>query len=274
MAFAIVQKRCGDCGEIKSAAEFYLDDHKSDGLAWNCKACVQRYGRDYRKQRRKNPEFLTKDRERVNREARERRLNDPEWRDKKNAYRKAHYEANREKYYAYLSKRKAKKAGGGGSHSAEAWRQMLDLFGHKCLCCSKTQNLTRDHVQPLSLGGSDDIANLQVLCRRCNKSKYTRRTDFRSREKVVLAELNEVGQVLFEGGAVEAMRKHAPASGYTGVQFAPKGKRPTKPWKARIQVDGKIISLGGHATAREAALAYNEASRRFFGKSAYVNDVD
>jgi hypothetical protein len=31
-----------------------------------------------------------------------------------------------------------------------------------------------DHVRPVSLGGSDDPSNLQLLCARCNLSKYNR----------------------------------------------------------------------------------------------------
>jgi 5-methylcytosine-specific restriction endonuclease McrA len=35
-------------------------------------------------------------------------------------------------------------------------------------------DLEIDHVRPLALGGSNDVDNLQLLCRRCNRSKRDR----------------------------------------------------------------------------------------------------
>lgn len=37
--------------------------------------------------------------------------------------------------------------------------------------CSITQGLTLDHVDPLSRGGTDDVSNLQFLCRSHNSQK-------------------------------------------------------------------------------------------------------
>jgi 5-methylcytosine-specific restriction endonuclease McrA len=39
--------------------------------------------------------------------------------------------------------------------------------------------LTEDHVVPLSLGGSNDIDNIQPLCKSCNSSKRGRHIDYR-----------------------------------------------------------------------------------------------
>lgn len=43
-----------------------------------------------------------------------------------------------------------------------------------CQHCGATDDLTTDHVTPKAAGGSDDPANLQVLCRRCNSAKRDR----------------------------------------------------------------------------------------------------
>jgi len=42
---------------------------------------------------------------------------------------------------------------------------------HECKQCGATDDLTIDHIHPESKGGTNDIENLQVLCRRCNCSK-------------------------------------------------------------------------------------------------------
>ena len=46
--------------------------------------------------------------------------------------------------------------------------------GPHCKACGTTDNLTVDHIIPMSRGGSDDIDNLQLLCRRCNSRKGAR----------------------------------------------------------------------------------------------------
>ncbi len=43
--------------------------------------------------------------------------------------------------------------------------------GWKCLHCPSTDNLSLDHIYPYSLGGSDEMDNLQTLCRPCNSRK-------------------------------------------------------------------------------------------------------
>lgn len=46
-----------------------------------------------------------------------------------------------------------------------------------CLRCGASSRLTVDHVIPLSRGGTNDSANLQTLCRKCNASKGNRTCD-------------------------------------------------------------------------------------------------
>lgn len=46
--------------------------------------------------------------------------------------------------------------------------------GPFCKACGTTDNLCVDHIIPMSRGGSDDMDNLQLLCRRCNSRKGAR----------------------------------------------------------------------------------------------------
>ena len=51
--------------------------------------------------------------------------------------------------------------------------EILDHDNCRCRACGFKDRLTLeiDHVKPRSLGGSDDLDNLQVLCSFCNNTK-------------------------------------------------------------------------------------------------------
>lgn len=46
-----------------------------------------------------------------------------------------------------------------------------EVIKKKCKYCKATEDLTIDHKNPVSKGGTNDINNLQTLCRRCNQNK-------------------------------------------------------------------------------------------------------
>ena len=46
--------------------------------------------------------------------------------------------------------------------------------GAICAHCGVTENLTIDHIIPLAKGGTNDLDNLQPLCKSCNSSKGAR----------------------------------------------------------------------------------------------------
>jgi 5-methylcytosine-specific restriction protein A len=48
---------------------------------------------------------------------------------------------------------------------------IMERDGHKCINCDTETNLTIDHVIPIHLGGSNEIANLQTMCLSCNIKK-------------------------------------------------------------------------------------------------------
>ncbi|WP_278523477.1 HNH endonuclease [Methanobrevibacter arboriphilus] len=43
--------------------------------------------------------------------------------------------------------------------------------GYQCLKCGTRKDLTIDHITPRSKGGSNELKNLQTLCRNCNIKK-------------------------------------------------------------------------------------------------------
>lgn len=81
---------------------------------------------------------------------------------------------NPEKVRTNSQRRRARKHGASGSHTAAQTTALLAKQNFKCASCG-TSILTKrhlDHVVPLSRGGSNDIANLQWLCPSCNCSKH------------------------------------------------------------------------------------------------------
>jgi len=74
----------------------------------------------------------------------------------------------------HVSLRRARKKGAAGSHTLEEWRMLKILHGYKCAICGKEKKLTRDHIIPLTRGGSDCIENIQPLCKSCNSRKGTK----------------------------------------------------------------------------------------------------
>ena len=50
-------------------------------------------------------------------------------------------------------------------------KKLLAKHDGKCVYCKGTDNLTVDHIIPLSVGGNNTFANLQIACLSCNVRK-------------------------------------------------------------------------------------------------------
>lgn len=61
-----------------------------------------------------------------------------------------------------------------GRHLKREWEILKEMFGFCLHCGLETDYLDKDHIVPISDGGSDDIENLQPLCQRCNSRKGTK----------------------------------------------------------------------------------------------------
>lgn len=105
-----------------------------------------------------------------------------------------HYSENKEYYIIKSHHRYARKMNAQGSHSVKEWSTLKAQFDNRCVRCLRLIQLTRDHVIPLSKGGSDYISNIQPLCKSCNSHKMTETKDYRPIARIAIAyiRLNEV----------------------------------------------------------------------------------
>lgn len=68
---------------------------------------------------------------------------------------------------------------GKGVLSGSSWdrlrRAVLVRDNYTCCSCGRKDNLTVDHIVQLSQGGTNNLVNLQTLCKYCHEKKITER---------------------------------------------------------------------------------------------------
>jgi len=163
---------------IRAASKRYRDRHKEEikikAAEWrsNNKEHVKEYNLEYQKS---NPDL-------VSASCRNWRVNNI---DVVHAGQKAYRDANKEKTSARnrewsnsnpqknrerYHRRRALKLGAVGSFSSDSIDRMYIFQEARCACCGVELcgKYAIDHVYPLSKGGTNDVMNLQLLCKSCN----------------------------------------------------------------------------------------------------------
>jgi hypothetical protein len=112
-------------------------------------------------------------------------------RRKRSEKRKAQSSGGRARSKAHSHKYRARKHGNGGSWTGKQWLALKESYGNRCLGCGRTEvellamgrKLVPDHVKPISLGGSNNLSNIQPLCHgdgsSCNMLKSAQEIDYR-----------------------------------------------------------------------------------------------
>ena len=73
-------------------------------------------------------------------------------------------------------------------------KKVFEKYGKSCLACGATENITIDHVIPVSKGGVNDISNYQPLCKSCNSKKMDKATDYRKKKNLVVHKMDEYAE--------------------------------------------------------------------------------
>ena len=74
-------------------------------------------------------------------------------------------------YYSCLQSRHNKKHRATIHNYAKTLDKLLHKYKFMCVKCGSKDRLEIDHIKPVSKGGTDDLSNLQILCKHCNCSK-------------------------------------------------------------------------------------------------------
>ena len=83
-------------------------------------------------------------------------------------------EKNPEKVRMIKMRANNSRRGAPGSFTGNELKTKFKILGNKCVHCGTEDNLTVDHIRPLKLGGTNNIDNIQSLCKSCNSRKGAR----------------------------------------------------------------------------------------------------
>lgn len=94
--------------------------------------------------------------------------------ESKQVYHRRYCKSHPENIAHLKARRYAIKKGADGSHTLIEWEDLKNEYGGLCAICGERKKLTKDHIIPLSKGGSDYIENIQPLCKNCNSKKHNK----------------------------------------------------------------------------------------------------
>lgn len=169
-------KTCTRCRQEFPLDNFYAGNTK-------CKPCHKAYGIEWKNA---NPEKVKKVWKKKNKEAWAIQKQDKEYLLKKQLYRQATREKRIERAKIWNQNNKLKYQNNvRASHlkrkailNSQTFvileRELKALYASACAFCGSKDDITMDHIIPISRGGNHSIGNIQPLCRKCNSRKKAR----------------------------------------------------------------------------------------------------
>jgi 5-methylcytosine-specific restriction endonuclease McrA len=177
-------KTCTGCAATKPLTEFHRCGRSPDGYKPRCKDCRCQASRALYAQnaesgraasqrwRKANPDLVRTYRRRwVEQNPDTQRAAEQRWAQANperraatiNAWRAIHPERTRNYGYRHRIAE--------STETPETTARIAELLTQPCSYCEATENITIDHIVPLSRGGRHEPENLAAACRSCNCSK-------------------------------------------------------------------------------------------------------
>jgi 5-methylcytosine-specific restriction endonuclease McrA len=185
-------KVCTSCGEEKNFSDYYKKPGGRFGLNARCKPCHTEATMAWAK---RNPETTTAIRKRYTQNHKEELAerwskyysqNKKQVLQRKNIHRKSTteqraeyqknwYKNNPTKGSEYANRRRVRiQDGDVRTFTAKDWQTLLTRFDNRCAYCGSQEELTKDHIVPISRGGRHSVGNIIPACWKCNMSKGTK----------------------------------------------------------------------------------------------------
>jgi hypothetical protein len=92
--------------------------------------------------------------------------------------------------------------------SEELKSQVKSRDGNRCLCCGNRKQLQVDHISSFYSGGSNQLDNLQSLCRPCNQVKGIERISFRVNKTPLSIEPGRLPKIKTPSGVEARSHEH------------------------------------------------------------------
>jgi 5-methylcytosine-specific restriction endonuclease McrA len=140
-------KACSRCKQVANVSQFNKDKSSATGYQDRCRACEKVVRRNY---------YLT------HKETEIKRVSNWHKSTEQGKQRRKRARLNRQALVRNAESKFITR------------KDFLGLASSPCFYCGSTNNLTLDHVIPLSRGGRHSIGNLVSACNLCNATKNTR----------------------------------------------------------------------------------------------------
>lgn len=168
-------KKCPKCNTYKNLSEFGKHKQTKDGLKNYCRLCNNASAKAYQDLNRDKIRKANREYTRANSEANKARSK--AWyesnKDKALAVSLDWQSKNKELVTAYKNNNRHKRramARSAGTYLVTG-KDIAKIRKQKCVYCGATENITTEHVIPITRGGTHSIGNLTSACRSCNFSK-------------------------------------------------------------------------------------------------------